>query len=160
MAAGKQEEQSRAWIARGFTHVEDIVYVGLGVLLAGSAVALLVAGAIDLGRSVVDATVSDRVIGLLDRILLILMIVEILYTVQVSFRERALVPEPFLVVGLIATIRRLLVLTAEFSDLVQAGDATFRNAMIELGLLAATILVLVVSLVMIRKAGRAIAEKA
>jgi len=33
------------------------------------------------------------------------MIVEILYTVQVSFREHALVPEPFLIVGLIVAVR-------------------------------------------------------
>ena len=48
------------------------------------------------------------------------MIVEILYTVQVSFREHALIPEPFLIVGLIAGIRRVLVLTAEFGDLLAA----------------------------------------
>jgi uncharacterized membrane protein (DUF373 family) len=40
--------------------------------------------------------------------LLILLIVELLYTVQVSFREHAVMPEPFLLVGLIAAIRRVL----------------------------------------------------
>ena len=44
------------------------------------------------------------------------MIVEILYTLQVSFREHTLVAEPFLIVGLIAAIRRVLILTAEFSN--------------------------------------------
>ncbi len=38
-------------------------------------------------------------VDLLDQILLILMVLEILYTVQVSFREHVLSPEPFLVVG-------------------------------------------------------------
>jgi flagellar biosynthesis protein FliQ len=71
---------------------------------------------------------------------------EILYTVQVSFREHALIPEPFLVVGLIAGIRRTLVLTAEFSELLDQGDEAFRNAMLELGLLTALIVGLVVSL--------------
>jgi uncharacterized membrane protein (DUF373 family) len=51
-------------------------------------------------------------VDLLDRMLLILMIVELLYTVQVSFREHTLVPEPFLIVGLIAVTRRILVVTA------------------------------------------------
>ena len=37
------------------------------------------------------------IIDLLDRLLLILMIVEVMYTVQVSFREHALAPEPFLI---------------------------------------------------------------
>jgi hypothetical protein len=46
------------------------------------------------------------VISLLDRLLLTLMIVELLYPVQVSFREHTLVPEPFLLVGLVAATRR------------------------------------------------------
>jgi hypothetical protein len=92
-----------------------------------------------------------RVVDLLDRILLILMIVELSYTVQVSFREHALVPEPFLLVGLIAGIRRVLVLTAEFNTLVDKGEAVFRNAMIELALLTLMIVALVASLLMLRR---------
>lgn len=59
--------------------------------------------------------------------------------------------EPFLIVGLIAATRRILVLTAEFSTLLESGGDTFRNAMIELGLLTALVLALVGSLVMLRK---------
>src|SRR5204862_83501 len=76
-------------------------------------------------------------------LLLVLMIVEILYTVQISFREHALVPEPFLVVGLIAGIRRVLVITAELSNVAQGDPDTFRHAMLELGLLTLMILALV-----------------
>lgn len=47
-------------------------------------------------------------------------------TVQVSFREHALVPEPFLIVGLIAAIRRLLVLTAEFAPLLEKNGGRSR----------------------------------
>src|SRR5207249_6827217 len=59
---------------------------------------------------------SFSIIKLLDHVLLILLIVELLYTVQVSFREHALVPEPFLLVGLISAIRRVLILTADFVE--------------------------------------------
>jgi len=84
-------------------------------------------------------------------VLLVLMFAEILYTVQVSFREHALVPEPFLVVGLIAAIRRVLVITAEFAD-VKDGSAGVLNAMLlELGLLTVLSFALVVSLVMLRR---------
>ena len=142
---------ARAVVARGFTHVEDVVYVGLGVLLAASSIVLLVDGAVSFWRVLVAGELPVRVIALLDRILLILMIAEILYTVQVSFREHALVPEPFLVVGLIAGIRRVLVLTAEFANLLERGEDAFTNAMIELGVLTAMILVLVVSLMLLRR---------
>jgi hypothetical protein len=142
---------ARALVARGFTHVEDVVYVGLGVLLAGAAVVLLADGAMMFWRALVAGELPAEVIELLDRILLILMIAEILYTVQVSLREHALIPEPFLVVGLIAGIRRVLVLTAEFADLLEKGEQAFRNAMLELGLLTVMILVLVASLVLLRR---------
>jgi hypothetical protein len=141
----------REFLAQGFTRVEDVVYVGLGVLLAATALVLLAGSAIDFTRSVLGGELPARVVGLLDRFLLILMIVEILYTVQVSFREHVLVPEPFLIVGLIAATRRVLVLTAEFSGLLEQGPLAFRQAMIELGLLTAMIVALVASVVMLRK---------
>lgn len=146
---------ARGWIAKQFTRVEDVVYVGLGVLLAGCAAALLVAGAVEFVSSLAGGRLADNIVEILDRILLVLLIIEILYTVQVSFREHALVPEPFLIVGLIAAIRRVLVLTAEFKNLLQKGDVAFRNGMIELGLLSFLILALVVSLVLLRGKGEA-----
>jgi uncharacterized membrane protein (DUF373 family) len=141
----------REWISRGFTRVEDVVYIGLGLLLAGSALVLLSAGAFTFWQSLIDGTLPQDIVSLLDRILRILMIVEILYTVQVSFREHTLVAEPFLIIGLIAAIRRILVLTAEFSRLLEMGDVAFRNAMIELGLLIVMVVALVGSLFMLRK---------
>jgi len=90
---------------------------------------------------------------LLDRGLLVLMIVELLYTVQVSFRAHSLVPEPFLVVGLIAATRRILVVTAQFSRLAEtSNEAQFHNAMIEVGLLTVMVLALVGSLRLLRAA--------
>src|SRR5260370_9625705 len=94
--------EARAWIARIFTILEDVVYIGLGLLLAGCALYLLVDGAIAFGKEVLAGSEQVKMIALLDKILLILLIVELLYTVQVSFREHALVPEPFLLVRLIS----------------------------------------------------------
>ena len=135
--------------------------MGVGVLLAASAFALLVTSAFGFVQSVLNGALAGRVVDLLDQILLVFMIVEILYTVQISFREHALIPEPFLIVGLIAGIRRVLVLTAEFGDLMTKGDATFHNAMLELGLLTVMVLALVWALVLVRRrAPGAAAEKA
>ena len=98
---------------------------------------------------------------MLDRVLLIVMIVELLYTVQVSFREHTLVPEPFLIVGLIAATRRILVVTAEFAELAEAGGVVFQHAMLELGLLTIMVLVFVVALVLLRKRSvQAVADRA
>ena len=161
MPRGGPPSDGREWVARAFTRVEDVVYLGVALLLAASAVALLVASCITFVRSVMEGVLTARVVGLLDQVLLVFMIVEILYTVQVSFREHALIPEPFLIVGLIAGIRRILVLTAEFGDLVERGHEVFRNAMLELGLLTVMVLALVAALVLVRRrAPGAAAEKA
>ena len=138
-------------IARLFTHVEDVVYVALGLLLSGCAATLLVASGAQFVTHLESGTLPDQIVDILDRILLVLVIVEILYTVQVSFREHALLPEPFLIVGLIAVTRRILVLTAEVKKLLETGDAAFRNGMVELGILALLIVALVVSLVLLRR---------
>jgi len=148
-------------VARAFTRVEDVVYVALGVLLAASAIALLASAGVAFVRTVADGEVAGRLVTILDQLLLVLMIVEILYTVQISFREHALVPEPFLVVGLIAGIRRVLVITAELSNVAERNPETFRNAMLELGLLTLMVLALVGALGIVRRrAPGAAAEKA
>lgn len=145
------ESPHRRWVARAFTRLEDIVYIGLSLLLAGVALVLLGTTSVEFVQQLVAGTVSASVVELLDQILLILIFVEVLYTVQVSFREHALVPEPFLIVGLIAAIRRVLVLTAELQQMLQGEAAVFRHALIELGLLTALILALVGSLLMLRR---------
>jgi phosphate starvation-inducible membrane PsiE len=114
-------------------------------------VVLLVDGSLTFGRQVLAGSMPASIIDLLDRVLLVVMIVELLYTVQVSFREHALVPEPFLIVGLIAATRRILVVTAEFAKLAQAGGTVFLHAMLELGLLTIMVLVFVIALVLLRK---------
>lgn len=151
------QEQARVWIARAFTAVEDVVYIGLGLLLAGSALTLLVIGAIQFVESV--AAGNARTIYLLDRSLLILLIIELLYTVQISFREHALVPEPFLLVGLISAIRRVLILTAEFGEIPEKTETGVQHFVTELAVLTVLIIALAVSLVLLRKRGSPIVAK-
>jgi hypothetical protein len=84
------------------------------------------------------------------------MLVEILHTVRISIRSHTLVTEPFLVVGLIATIRRMLVITLDAANLTSAanwpndGQARLRASLLELGLLGAIVIVLVISIHILR----------
>ena len=153
------EEPKRELTARAFTIVEDVVYLGLGVLLTGSALVLLVSSAASFVQNLMARTITTNIVPLLDQLLLILLVVELLYTVQVSFREHALLPEPFLLVGLIAAIRRVLVLTAQFAELKDAVDPVFRHLVVELAVLTFLILALVLSLVLLRKRGVAAAAE-
>lgn len=92
------------------------------------------------------------ILHIIDRLLFILMLVEILHTVHASIRTGALQCEPFLIVGLIACIRRILVITLETSQITQpdrwkaANLSLFHASMLELGVLALLIVVLVGSI--------------
>jgi len=143
---------ARLLIARIFTHVEDFAYLSLGVLLTACAAVVLVSGAGAFWDAVRSETSVHEVVLVLDRILLVLMIVELLYTVKVSFREHALIPEPFLIVGLIAVTRRILIVTAQLAVLFEKPNETaFRGALWELAILTAMVVALVGSLLMLRK---------
>jgi len=71
---------TRDWIARSFTHVEDVLYVALGVLLAAGALVLLADATLTFVTNLLAGTLPARIIGLLDRVLLVLMFAEILAT--------------------------------------------------------------------------------
>ena len=160
MRAGSRSH-FRETIARIFSTVEDAVYVVLGLLLAAGLAALLVDTALAFWRTFAGGLSSMNIIPFLDRTLLVLMVVEILYTVQVSFREHLLVPEPFLLVALIASVRRIIVLTAELGELARKGGEAFRAGMIETALVAAVVVALAVALVVLRKRHpQAVAERA
>jgi len=149
-----KKSDMRDWIIQGFNGAEDTVYIGLGLLLAATALTLLITEMIYFGHYLITGALSENIVFLLDRILLIIIFVEVLYTVQVSFRQHVLQSEPFLVVGMIAVTRRILVLTAELSKLVKDNEGVFRNAMIELALLTLLIISLVVCLRMLRQRDR------
>jgi len=142
---------------RVFLKIEILSYVLLGLLLA-IAVLLGMWGAAQLLASSIHAPGdTDALVVAIDRMLFVLMMVEILRTVRVSFRSGALISEPFLVVGLIASIRRVLVITLESSQANQPGrwtpesQAMVHSSMVELAVLGGLILVMVASIYMLRR---------
>lgn len=144
--------------------VETITYFILGVLLTLA----LVKGLVDAGGELLDSVHAHRDSGALvfaiDRLLLVLMMVEILHTVGVSFRSHTLTAEPFLVVGLIASIRRILLVTLESSEVGNvgrtspAGQALLRAAMLELVVLGVLILIMVASIALLRRSRSVVAK--
>jgi uncharacterized membrane protein (DUF373 family) len=145
---------------RTFMGVETFAYIVLGAMLALTALlGIVIAGASLVGAALTNAT-SDSIVLTIDRLLFVLMVVEILHTVRVSFRSGELVCEPFLIVGLIASIRRVLVITLESSQVNELGKWTpethdmLNDTMLELAVLALLILVMVVSIYILRRSER------
>lgn len=133
------------------TIAEAVIYIGIGVLLLVAAVALLLTAAIEFASSMGHEAIGEQTLHMLNELLLVLMIVELFHTVRVSLREHSLVPEPFLIVGLIAGVRRVLIITAEAWHLGESAQGQFERAMIELGLLTGMTLVIVVSIILLRR---------
>ena len=136
---------------------EVVIYSVLAVLLSVTALVAMVSAARLLWDPLIHRTMGVETLRVLDQLLVVLMLVEILHTVRVSIRSHVLVTEPFLVVGLIASIRRVLVITLEAATLTKPGAWTtqgasiFRASMVELGLLGLLILILVFCITLLRR---------
>ena len=138
-------------ITRVFAICEDVIYILLGVLLVAVAGLVMYAAASSFVTALRGGEQMAGVIGVIDNILLGLMVAEILYTVIVSFESHSLRAEPFLIVGLIAAVRRVLLISLEATHVYKLSQDVFINYMIEMGLLTILILIFGISIYLLRK---------
>ncbi|WP_293903895.1 phosphate-starvation-inducible PsiE family protein [Phenylobacterium sp.] len=147
-----------------FLTVEVLAYVVLGVMLAIAVLVGVGGAAVSLWRAILARGETGALVLAVDRLLFVLMVVEVMHTVRVSFRSGRLVCEPFLIVGLIASIRRVLVITLETSQAHEPGkwsldaQALLGSTMLELTVLGGLILVMVISIYLLRRSDREQAE--
>jgi uncharacterized membrane protein (DUF373 family) len=125
-------------------HAQDAVSVVVGVLLVLMAVVVLVLGVVDFFHEALHGSVEAAAVNLLNRILLVLILVEIMHTVVLSLRAHHLVTQPLLAVGLVAVIRKILFI---LSSEEKASPA-------ELALLVAMIAVFVAALILVSRFDR------
>ena len=144
----QRERRVRDRAQGAFGFVEDGLYVAVaaalsvgGVILFGYAVYTFVA---HLG----EETLSALILTLLDDLLLVFILTELLHTIRAIIDEKVLISEPFLVVGVVAVIRRMIVVSAEAKTLV--GTPKFSDAMLEIGLLTAAVVALGLVIFMLR----------
>ena len=133
-----------------FGYAEDFFYVAI----AG---ALVLIGVLYLGYTIYDfvthltngAGLPVLVVELLGGLLLVFIFTEIVHTIRAVIDDRILVAEPFLIVGIVAAIRRMIVLSAEASELLGAPE--FSDAMLELGILTTMVLLLGITIFLLRR---------
>jgi uncharacterized membrane protein (DUF373 family) len=85
------------------------------------------------------------VLSFLDTSLVLFIVAELLHTVRITIRDRSLDAEPFLVVGIVAGVRKVLILTAEAN-----GSFRWNPQGIELLILVGLILVMTVAIALWR----------
>ena len=149
--AGEPGGESRAvyWSTWSLEHAQDLMSIVVGVVLVALSAVLLVAGIVDFAHRAAHASALTAANILLDRVLLVLILVEIVHTVVLSLRAHTLVPQPFIVVGLVAVIRKILFIL---------GNQT-RIPTAELALLIAMVAVFVAGLIAVSLFGRLLVER-
>ena len=127
---------------------ERVAYLAIALALSVPIVMLVFSAAISM-LEVSEVGVLETSLTVLDRVLLAFIFVELIDTVRVTVRERGIfIAEPFLLVGLIAVVRRILLLTAEIE---RASAEEFQNMLIELGVMTGLVIVLTVALYFTRR---------
>ncbi|MBD3275653.1 MAG: hypothetical protein GF372_10095 [Candidatus Marinimicrobia bacterium] len=132
-----------------FILVENVLYGVIAVILIIGALFIIYE---EIKTFLRYPTLEDQehiqwLIEMIGTTLLLIMVIEILYTVRVSFEEHILTPEPFLIVAMIAAVRRILIISVEIAYLPDQ----FEHLIIELGVLGGLILIFVISLILFRR---------
>ena len=143
--------------ANAIRMTERAIYLAVAALLALAAFVTLVEAVVLLFAAIVGTGGSSPIFNVIDRLLFVLMLVELLHSVGASIKEGGIVAEPFFVVAIIACIRRILVITLGTSQMTKPNAWTplnaslFRASMVELGLRGVLLLVLVGAIYAMRR---------
>ena len=146
-----EEDQDRA-VAFGnrlLRVVEDVVYIAIAALLAIGAAVLLVEAGGQVIRAATKGDVSGAMLDMLDTLLLVFIFAELLFAVRSTLAERRIVAEPFLIVGILAAIKEIVVLSVKAASILGDGPQ-FARAAVEIGVLGGLVLVLSIAAVLLR----------
>ena len=152
----ENEEDRQRFADRVLSFAEDAVYWAIAVILLAGSVALLVAQVNVLLR-LRNTPASTIMLEVLDGLLLIFIFVELLYAVRTSLRSHEIVAEPFLIVGILACIKEIVVLSVEAAKLLSNGPE-FARAIVQVGVLGGLVLVLSIAIFVLRVQRRGVSD--
>ena len=138
-------------VTRAIGWLEEVLYLAVGLFLAAAG-AFIAAGAV---TTLVEGLTEghDAVqsgLQVLDRVLLLLIIAELLYTLRLVIYEGEIFAEPFLLIGMIAAVRRVVVVTAQAEE-AAPGGRELTNFLLELGVLAGLALAFGAAIYLLRR---------
>ncbi len=140
MERGPDTEERGPRVVRIMDLAERAAYYGVALFLVVTIVMVFASAAISLA-DIVELGPLEAALEVLDKVLLIFIFAELLGTISTIVREREVTAEPFLLIGLIAVVRRILAVTASIEQ--NLGTPRFDDLILELGVL--TVLVLALS---------------
>jgi uncharacterized membrane protein (DUF373 family) len=128
---------------------ERIAYLAIALALSVPIAMLVVSAAMRM-LEVSEVGALETALAVLDRLLLAFIFVELIDTIRITITERGVfIAEPFLLVALIAVVRRILLLTAGLEQVESTEE--FQKMLTELGAMTGLIIVLTISLYFTRR---------
>ncbi|MBA3390404.1 MAG: phosphate-starvation-inducible PsiE family protein [Rubrobacter sp.] len=153
--SGRREVRERPDVGSrlsGFIELaERIVYYGAALFLLLTIVMVFLSVVAGL-RDIAEAGLLQTALEILDKVLLIFIFAELLSTISTTIREREIAAEPFLLIGLIAVVRRILAVTVSIEQ--SLGTPRFQDLLLELGVLTALVITLSIALYFTRRSER------
>lgn len=140
-------------VSRSLRMAENVIYILVSVVLVGAALVLLAETAYDLATTLGD-DVPKAVRDTLDTLLLVFILVELLSATRETMNERKIVAEPFLLVGIIASIKEVVILGIGAKEDVGKDKEAFESAMLGIGTITALLLVLSIAILLVRRKER------
>lgn len=140
-------------VSRSLRMAENVIYILVSIVLVGAALVLLAEAAYDLATTLGD-DIPKAVRETLDTLLLVFILVELLSATRETMNERKIVAEPFLLVGIIASIKEVVVLGIGAKEDVGKDTQAFESAMLGIGTITALLLVLSVAILLVRRKER------
>lgn len=131
---------------------ENVVYAGIAAFLVGTALVCLGLAGKTMWGLVHDFS-EQPILDLLDILLLVFIVVELLFAVRSTVEKRELLAEPFLLVGIIASIKEIVVLSVESAKEVGNG-AEFDDRITEIAVLGVLVLLLGMTSFLLRRKER------
>lgn len=135
----------------GLAGAQTVIYLVVAALLIAAAAFTTVGTVVDLIEGSESRPIADTGLFILDRVLLLFIMGELLYTLRLVDTGGRILVEPFLFIGVIAVVRRILVIAAEREAGGPAQD--FSDFLIEVGAFAGVAFALVLSIYLLRRSG-------
>ena len=130
---------------------ERILYYLAAVALLVTIGYFLISTAVSEVPALLHTGAFNASVTILDRVLFVFIFAELLHSIRIIIQEDRIVADPFLLIGIIAVIRRILIVSAE-TQTSTAQD--FQQMLIELAVLAVLVLALGVSYFLVRRVER------
>ncbi|HET7478994.1 MAG TPA: phosphate-starvation-inducible PsiE family protein [Rubrobacteraceae bacterium] len=130
---------------------ERVAYYGAALFLMVT-MGMVFVSAINSVMEVAQTGLLSAALAILDKVLLIFIFIELLGTINTIVQEHEVVAEPFLLIGIIAVVRRILAVTVSIEQ--SLGTPKFDQLLFELGVLTVLVISLAISLHFTRRLER------